>query len=364
VLTYYPSPNTSGNGPAHVNNFTYASRWVGDLDQWIGRIDYQINAKNNFYFRYGQDPYAEFRSLIFNTDLSQKNPAEPTGNAPLLRNGRNWTFDWTSTLTPRMTFNLRAGLNRWEAGGGSVFGAGFDPVQLGFAPSLVSQFNQLQFPQFTLDTYQAIGSSSLLNTNTHDTFTVQPNMNRVVGKHFLKFGAEGRKYNDNTQNPGLASGTYAFNKGFTQAVAARADAVSGNELASFLLGYPATAGVDRNIDPAITHFYYAVFFQDDWKVTSRLSLNLGLRWDYETPATERYNRMLRGMDLFGASPIAAQAKGLNLQGQVQFAGLDGQPRGSFDPDRNNFGQRVGAAYRLGDKWVLRGGYGLHYLGQG
>src|SRR6185436_2370006 len=99
-----------------------------------------------------------------------------------------------------------------------------------------------------------------------------------------------RKYNDYTQNPGLASGNYAFDKNFTQAVSGRADAVSGNEFASFLLGYPASATVDRNIDPAFNHFYYAVFAQDDWKVTQRLTLNLGLRWDYESPATERYNR--------------------------------------------------------------------------
>jgi hypothetical protein len=364
VLPYFLTPNSAGASPAHTLNYTFPSRWVGDLNQWTGRLDYQVNSKNSVFFRYGENPYSEFRSLVYNLDPSGTNPAESTGNAPLLRNGRNWTWDWTSTLTPTMTFDLRAGLNRWEAAGGSVFGANFDPKQLGFASSLVAQFNKLQFPNFSLGTYQSIGSSSLLNANTHDTYTVQPNLNKVYGRHFLKMGFEARRYNDYTQNPGLASGTYSFDKGWSQAVAGRPDAVSGNEFASFLLGYPASAGVDKNIDPAFTHFYYAAFLQDDWKLTPRLTVNLGLRWDYESPGTERHDRMVRGMDLFAPSPIAAQAKGMDLKGQILFAGVNGQPRGSFDPDKNNFAPRVGVAYRLREKWVVRGGYGLYYLGQG
>ncbi|HWB98595.1 MAG TPA: carboxypeptidase-like regulatory domain-containing protein, partial [Bryobacteraceae bacterium] len=113
ALQYYPAPTSAGVGPAHVQNYPYPSRWVGDLNQWIGRFDYYINPRNTVYFRYGQNPYSEYRGLVFVTDPSQKNPAEPTGNSPLIRNGRNWTFDWTSTLSPRMTLDLRAGLNRW-----------------------------------------------------------------------------------------------------------------------------------------------------------------------------------------------------------------------------------------------------------
>ncbi|MGH9723213.1 MAG: TonB-dependent receptor domain-containing protein, partial [Bryobacteraceae bacterium] len=363
-LKFYPAPASNGIGPAHIQNYPYPSRWVADMDQWSGRMDYQINSRNTAYFRYGQNPFSEFRGLVFITDPSQQNPAEPTGNAPLIRNGRNWTFDWTSTLTPRMTFDLRAGLNRWEETTGSTYGSGFDQRELGFDPALVAQFTRVGFPQLDFaGTYRAMGPSRLISYGANDAYTVQPNVNWVVGRHFLKFGAEGRKYNDNTLNPGRAVGFYSFGKNWTQAVSNRADAVSGNELATFLLGYPTSAVVDRNIDPAFTHFYYAMFLQDDWKLTSRLTLNAGLRWDYETPATERYDRMIRGLDFDAASPIASRAQGLNLRGAVQFANSGGQPRGSFVPDKNNFAPRVGLAYRLRDKWVIRGGYGLYYLGQ-
>ncbi|MBN8733570.1 MAG: TonB-dependent receptor [Acidobacteria bacterium] len=363
VLKFFPTPNSLGDGPARINNYIYPSRWIGDMNQWIGRLDWMINPNNNFYFRYGQNPFSEYRGLVFITDLNQVNPAEPTGNAPLIRNGRNWTFDWTSTLSPRMTFNLRAGLARWEEQTGSSFGANYDPRQLGFASSLVSQFTQLQFPRFALGTYGNAGADRLLNLGTNDSYTVQPNANLALGKHLMKFGAEGRRYNDNSNNPGQAAGAYTFTRQWTQARALQADAVSGNELASFLLGYPQSGFVDKNIAPAQRNHYFAFFFQDDFKVTQRLTLNLGMRWDYEQPLVERYDRALRGMDFNAASPIANRVTGLNLKGAVQFANVGGQPRGAFEPDKNNFQPRIGAAYRIGSKWVVRGGYGLYYLGQ-
>lgn len=365
ALKYYPAPATDGVGPAHIQNYPFPSRWVGDMNQWTGRLDYQVNSSNSVFFRYGQNPFSEYRGLVFIKDVNQENPAEPTGNAPLIRNGRNFTFNWTSTMSPQLTFNLRAGLNRWEETTGSTYGTGFDQRQLGFDPALFSQFTRVGFPIFDFaGGYQAMGPSRLISYGANDTYTIQPNFNLVWGTHLLKFGAEFRKYNDNTLDPGSAVGTYSFRKDWTQAIATRADAVSGNELATFLLGYPWTAAVDRNIDPAFTHFYYVGFLQDDWKATSRLTINLGLRWDYESPATERYDRMVRGLDFDAASPLAPRTPGLDLRGAVLFADVNGQPRGSFSPDKNNFAPRIGAAYRLGDKWVLRGGYGLYYLGQG
>jgi hypothetical protein len=363
VIKVFPQPNAAGDSPARINNYVFPSRWIGDMDQWIGRADWVINSKNNFYFRYGQNPFSEFRGLVFVTSPNQANPAEPTGNAPLIRNGRNWTFDWTSALSPRMTLNLRAGLARWEETTGNSFGANFDPRRLGFADALVSQFTRLQYPRFDLGSYGQAGSDRLLNVATNDAYTVQPNASLATGKHILKFGAEGRRYNDNSNNPGLAAGNYSFGRNWTQARALQADALSGNEVATFLLGYPSGGFVDRNIDPAFSNLYWALFIQDDWKVSQRLTLNLGLRWDYEAPGRERYDRVLREFAFDQPSPIANRVQGLNLRGAVGFANLNGQPRGAFNPDRNNFQPRLGAAYRVGSNWVLRGGYGLFYLGQ-
>jgi hypothetical protein len=258
---------------------------------------------------------------------------------------------------------VRTGLARWEQSSGNTFGADYDPRQLGFDDALVSQFTQLQFPRFVLGTYQAIGSARLRNSGAFDTYTIQPKISIVRGRHFIKTGMELRRYNGNEQNPGMASGQYTFSRGWTQELATQATANSGNEIATFLLGFPTGAFVDRNIDPTLQNHYYAGFFQDDWKISNRLTLNFGVRWDFETPLKERYDRMLRGFGFDQASPLDSAAPGINLLGGVFFAGLDGQNRTVFEPDRNNFQPRVGAAYRIADKWVIRGGYGLYYLGQ-
>ena len=364
AIKYLPPPTSAGNGPAQVQNYPFPSRWVADMFQWSGRLDYQVNAKNNTNFRYGQNPFSEYRGLVFVQNVNEANPAEPTGNAPLLRNGRTIGFNWTSTINPTTTFDLRLGLNRWEESGGNSYGDGFDPRQLGFDGNLVSQYTKLAFPRFDFGTaYAPIGSTSVANSGNFDTYTIQPNINKVIGRHFLKFGVEARRYNNNTQNPGLSSGQFNFGRNWTQRLSTQADATSGNEIATFLLGYPSAAFVDRNIDPAVSNFFYAGFFQDDFKVTNRLTLNLGLRWDYESPSVERYDRMVQALDFTASSPIAAQATGLNLKGAVRFANVGGAPRGSFIPDKNNWAPRVGFAYRLGEKWVVRGGYGLFYLGQ-
>jgi len=357
VLSFYPAPSAQGTGPARINNYPYPSMWRASFDQFVGRADYMVNPSNNVFFRYNENPFQEFRAVVFGLT----NPAEPTGNAPLLRNGRNVMMNWTSTLSPTMTFDLRFGLNRWEEAGGSSIGAGFDPKQLGFDPALVSQFTRFQFPRFDLQGYQSVGSDAF-GPGTRDTYSLQPNLNKVLGKHFLKFGGEARQYNLNNSGRGYPSGLFAFNNDWTQANANRADAVSGNSIATFLMGLPSGAQVQKNIDPAYRHFYYTGFLQDDWKINSRLTLNIGLRWDAETGNAERFNRQVNGLDLNAPSPIAAQVQGLSLKGRVLFAGLEGQPRELIGVDKNNWQPRVGLAYKLGANWVFRGGYGLYYIG--
>src|SRR5262249_45684090 len=147
-----------------------------------------------------------------------------------------------------------------------------------------------------------------------DSYSLQPNVNWVRGRHVIKAGSELRLYNQNSIGPGYASGNYSFSRTWTQENALRADALSGNEFASFLLGYPAGGNVDKNINPAVSWRYYGFYFQDDWKLTRKLTLNLGARWDYEAPAAERFNRMIRGFAFDQPSPIANRVQGLSLKG--------------------------------------------------
>src|SRR5262249_18845394 len=290
--------------------------------------------------------------------------AEPSGNAPLTRNGVNWSFDWTSTLAPRTVWNLRFGLTRWEDFAGNLIGRGFDPRILGFPDSLVRQFKVLQFPRFEVGGgYSGLGTTRPGNLETDYAYSVQPNINLVRGRHVMKIGADLKRFDKNRIGLGLISGRYDFTRGFTQANPLRADAFSGNEIASFLLGNPAGGGFDDLMHPAYRNYYYAAFVHDDWKVTPRLTLNLGFRYDYEAPLAERYNRMVRGFAFDQPSPIASQVQGLQLKGGLLYAGSSGPARLAFHRDFFRPQPRAGFAYRLGNRWVVRGGWGLFFLGQ-
>ena len=367
VASFYPAPNLPGDGPSHQNNYQKILPQTNTYDSWLGKMDYIFSERSHASFRYGQTPWLNFAKLVWGN-----NPAEPSNEYPSTRVARNWGADWTYTISPAMVFNLRGGLARYEGVSGNRFGVNYDPRQLGFPGSLVSQFTTIEFPRFNVGNYSEIGSQGVFSYSTQDAWSLQPNISLTRGRHFLKVGAEFRRYNDNNQNPGLASGLYNFDQGWTQANPQRSDSASGNEFASFLLGYPSGGYVDHNIDPAYRSQYYAAFVQDDIKVSPRLTLNLGLRWDYESPRYERYDRMLRGFAFGQASPIAAAAKSSSaaancpacaagLTGGLLYASSDN--RYAFDPHKGNFQPRIGVAYRVSPKLVLRGGYGLSYLGQ-
>jgi len=358
LITYYPKPTRDGDGLSRANNYMNFMPNEGRLDAWLGKIDYQVSQKSRVSFRYGQTDNIYFQKRVWGT-----NAAEPNTEWPGQRVPRNWGADWTYTLSPKMVLNLRAGLSRYESFGGNSFAKDFDPRTLGFPDSLVRQFTTLQFPRVNVEGYSELGANFVTSYQTHDSWTLQPNVSYTMGRHFFKFGAEFRRYNDNSLQPGAAAGTYSFTRGWTQANPLQADALSGNGFASFLLGNPNSGSVDRNIDPSYSNFYYALFVQDDLKLTSKLTLNLGLRWDYETPRWERYDRMVRGFAFDQASPLASKVPSLNLRGGLNFAGVNGQSRYAFDSFRANFQPRIGIAYQFLPKFVFRGGWALSYLGQ-
>jgi len=143
-----------------------------------------------------------------------------------------------------------------------------------------------------------------------------------------------------------AAGAYGFNRDWTRSNISVDDGTSGNGVATLLLGYPSTAAAQLNASPFFSWHYGAVYLQDDYQVSRRLTVNVGLRWDVETPPVERYNRQNRGFAFGVPSPL--QVPGLTLTGGLLYAGAGGQPRGAYDTDWYNFGPRLGLAYRVLD----------------
>lgn len=351
VAAFYPKPNARPLGPDNAGNYVQLTASKNGYDSWNGKMDFRPVARQSYSFRYAQTPWTNYSSVVWGT-----NPAEPSGEYPSTRVSRTWAADMTHTLSPAMVFNLRAGLARYEGFSGNTFANGFDPRQLGFSNNLVGQFTALQFPRFNMGTYSEIGATRVRGYDTNDNYSLQPNLNWIRGRHSIKLGGDFRRYNRNSINPGAAAGNYSFDRRFTQRDPQRADALSGNEFASFLLGVPVSGFVDRNADLSYRNHYFGLFVQEDWKVSRTLTLNFGLRWDYESPVVERYNRQIRGFAFDQPSPV-----GNNFRGGLLFASAD--QRGAFQPDRNNWQPRFGAAWQFRPKWVMRAGYGLSYLGQ-
>ncbi|MGH9468768.1 MAG: TonB-dependent receptor domain-containing protein [Terriglobia bacterium] len=368
VLNLYPSPSGPGIGLAHTNNLFVLGPTSDVVNQWIERGDYRLSDRNRFYAQFGRTT-----ETIYNYGLFADVPLIASGtSAPGENNSMQGVVDWTSTLTPTTIWDLRAGFTRLEQNRNNSFSAGFNPATLGFPASLVSQFYQLQFPEFVMGQFAQLGANGSINNDSEDQdVDVQASVAKAAGKHFIHAGAGFINYGTALVSPGNASGAYSFTRQWTQRNPLVSDSISGNEAADLLLGLPSSGDVDRNPNPYYTSKDWALYVQDNWKVNPRLSLNLGLRWDYETPLAERHNRITRGFAFGQASPLAAavaSAPGAancpacaHLQGGLLFAGSSGTGRYAWNPDYSAFQPRLGAAFRLDQHTVLRGGFGMYRL---
>jgi hypothetical protein len=240
----------------------------------------------------------------------------------------------------------------------------------------VALFGGFQYvPRFEIGGFTVLGDT-IGGGTTHNIYSFQPTLTKVLGggKHQVKIGYDGRSYRENSFGPGHAAGRYDFGTNFTRGPLDNSPgAPIGQEFASFLLGQTTGGLIDRNASRANQVLFHGIFVHNDWKVTQRLTLNLGLRYEYEGGMTERYHRNVRGVDFTSASPIEAQAKAAYAAAPIpQIAPSAFAVKGGYqflsetDPnvwngDRNNIQPRIGFAYRLMNKTVLRGGWGIYMV---
>ncbi|MBI4876443.1 MAG: TonB-dependent receptor [Acidobacteria bacterium] len=353
VLQDVPLPNQAGDPVTHANNWFGANvAEATDFQNFIARADHNLNSVWKMYARWSYN-YRDGGRIDYydwNTPAAQKVHAG--------RRNDTAVFDTVGTLSPSTILSVRLGFNRF------VSLSKFKPQDvtgLGFPKTFASQLQMPdKYPIFQWENY-ITASMSEWNIAPSDTYTAQATMTKIAGTHSMKFGGEVRKMHYASVGRGNASGTFGFTRSWTSSNPQVTDPAAGNAIASFLLGYMSSASANRNAAPYQSWNYPVLFFQDDWQLTRRLTLNLGLRWDYESPMVERYNRQNVGFDLSAQSPY--QAPGYNLRGGLLFAGDKGQPRGAFNPDRNNWQPRLGVAYRMlgGHPLVFRGGVARTFL---
>jgi hypothetical protein len=351
LLTYYPSPNLPGDRFTQTNNFTDNTPRIIDQANQSERIDHNITDNNRLFGRFSFN-----RSTIGQPDTFHS-PATPGGGA----NGRlqlyNYSggIDETRVLSPRTVLNIRYGFARfyWARLTRSF---GFDETSLGFPTSFVSQTAAPLFPVLTIAGLTGLGGSSVLHTG-QDTHSLLASLSRLVGRHSVKAGADIRlrRLNSFTLNNG--GGAFSFQAGTTQGPdPIVASTTAGAGLASLLLGTPNSGSVNTGAGVSIEDFYIAGYVQDDIRLTSKLSINVGLRYETETPYTEKRD-ILNRWSFTGANP-ASNPTFPNLSGAIGFA--NSGDRTVYNWDTNNFAPRAGFAWTVLPHTVVRGGGGIFY----
>lgn len=301
---------------------------------------------------------------------------------------RNAILDYVGTLSSNMIMNLRYGYNRLvRANDMKPESRGFDLTTLGFPKSLNDVISPeiRRFPRIDLVGYATTGQTCEFRPN--DMHFINVTINKIAGLHSLKGGMEFRAYREtDTFTSNDQSGRYWFDATFARGPldnSPTAPSNYGQSVAAMLLGRPSGSNslIARTASYAEQSTNWSYFFHDDWRIGSRLTLNLGLRWEFEGALTERYNRSVKGFDFHASAPFEAQAKSnyaknptaeippeqFTVKGGLTFSNVNGLSRGLYETPKINLMPRLGLAYRLAKdgKTILRGGYGIFYgfLGQ-
>lgn len=352
IASYYPAANQRGDATTGTNNFLLSAGSTIDTNKWDARIDHSFGENTRVFTRYSQ----------------QKDVRMVPGPLPMpIGGGRSTTdtyrqaaVDLTHVFTPALIGNVQFAFSRALA---AQFGLskGFNLADLGFP----SEFNRIatdQFPQGSIADIGPIsnGSDSFIQYQPRNTWTSRASVGYLRGSHNMKAGVDWRILNFNEAQNTQPSGTFNFGRTFTQgANPVQATRNGGFGFADFLLGMPNNGSI-RQLSPISTQgLYYAFFFQDDWRVNDKLTLNLGVRWDIGVGNREKYNR-LAYFDPDTANPLASKAGLPNLKGILRWIGGE-NARNQQETPMTNFAPRFGFAYKLSTKSVLRGGYGMFFV---
>jgi hypothetical protein len=384
VANLYPKPNL----PGEFNNFNFSTIANGPDYQFDIKVDHQINDKQRINARYSRS-HSNFVSPEILGDSFDSPSGDGIAGSPTT--AQNGSFEHSWTINPRIIWTNHASIDRVHelstSGGPSIssFNASLPAGAQGL-PSVLQANGLARMPTFMM-----VGSSPWTDlfdqccvdtTFAHTLYSYSSQFVISKGSHLLKFGGEQRLFYNNFFQPPNPTGLFSFTD-FVTSPNPNSDTdasgnATGNPFASLLLGYAdnVNASTYLNLYPSVanrsaeTGFY----FQDDWKVTSKLTLNLGLRYQWSTPYNERHNRIEfsdftgnTGVNLDLSGPNGAQATlqgvGVNFPSSEQLLGTTAFATSSnrnVPVYRKDLGPRLGFAYQIDSKTVVRGGAGIYF----
>jgi len=351
AASFYPATNLAGNPVTGVNNYVYTPEQRVSIDKYDIRGDLNLTDKTKIFNRFSQERDQRFTPGAMPGDIG--------GGGSVWDTFTNDVFDISHVFSPTTVADINlSGLRAKAVQEGLSYG--FNVASLGL-PASYTNVSLPYFPAYgmsdVLGTDQAAPGNTL-QTQPRNVFAIEGAVSHQMGKHSLKFGADMRWLHFNEDQHNLSSGTYTMSRLYTQGPnPVQASSTGGYDFASFLLG-DATSGSIQTMSPMSTMgSYYGLFVQDDWKVTSHLTVNVGLRYELNLGDSEKYNR-IGDFSPNLQSPLASDPGLSGLMGQVSWIG--GSNPHTTLPANSGLGPRFGFAYSLG-KTVFRGGYGIDYL---
>jgi hypothetical protein len=354
LIHLYPGPNTAGDPVTGLNNFTQKLVQPSPQFQLDVKIDHNFSDSNRVSVRYSQ---------LHNVTTTPDSFLAPQVAYDFVHEVA--VVD-TWTISPTMLWTNRVNFHR----GNVPFGVTptVDPLSVGFPKSLIDNpwyTTPKTFPDISVPGYQGLVTDACctVSIETDTQWSFSSVLNKIIGAHDLRFGGERRIFLNSYFQPGDTNGGFEFSPNQTMQSNVAPNSLQGNGLATMLLGYfDGNSGLGELPSVSNKSAETSFFVQDNWRVTSRLTLNLGLRYEFSTPYEERYNREQfscftcpSGINI-PALPAANFAGGQILGTTI----LATQKFRHADPAYHNVAPRLGFAYRLDNKTVMRGGAGIYY----
>ena len=378
-----PAPNSFNPGSA---NYVYTSLTPQTFRDYTTREDWKLTSKDDLFVRYSWQRYTKGTNSIFNvsgTDI-----------------GREAEARWIQLASIGWNHIINDHTNVSVSYGGTNFKNGccyypvldtYNPTSLGL-PSYTSNYatanagssgRLAELPVLSISSYSGIGQTDTV-VNTTRSFALNGTVTHVMGRHTIRAGAEWRTQNNAQPLSGNISGTYTFNNTYTQENNGSDSSFAASNFAlsyaSFLMGIQASNSVAQNASYSFSSPFYGVYADDTWRVTPKLTIIPGLRFELEDGLTEKHNQLIVGWNptaslpdisgpanaayaatLASATPaaLAVLPASLTIQGGPNFAGLNGNPR-TQNANSYRFLPRFGATYQVNRRIIVRAGFGLYY----
>ncbi|WP_263417302.1 carboxypeptidase-like regulatory domain-containing protein [Terriglobus albidus] len=366
ALKYYPQPNTATSDPAGASNYSYAGAEPDYYYAYVVRSDVAISNRQSIYGHYVQSRRLQpgknaYFGQVSGTTLTYRNKGAAVG--------------YTFVLSPTTVLEARVSWTRFVNQNVVPSQGILNATSIGMPAYLVNGLgpNAQAFPRLDITGYQSLNSDNgVISHNDITMGSVQ--ISRTLGRHFFRTGYEYRMYNVDAGITTQSNGRYQHTGTYTQSTSGGSSSIDYS-LAQFEMGLPNSSAITINSDLAVRSNYMAGWFHDDFKALPNLTINLGLRYEYEGPNSERNQKANTYFDFNTPNPIAAAAQAKyatiassnstlpaasawTVNGGLRFLGEQGFDRKDYDAQKLMLLPRIGFSWRFMDNTVMRGGYGL------